>query len=95
MSETVRSFIAFDIDSEQVLKKLAGAQDTLAKTGADLTLVKPQNIHITMRFLGDVTPSIVEKIGKEMQGISFKPFYVEIKGVGAFPNLKYARVVWA
>jgi len=95
MSEMIRSFIAFDIDSEHVLKKLAEAQNMLAKTGADLTLVKPQNIHITMRFLGDITPSMVEKIDKEMQGIVFKPFDVEIRGVGAFPNLKYARVVWA
>ena len=95
MLETIRSFIAFDIDSEQVLNKLKEAQDMLAKTGADLTLVKPQNIHITLRFLGDITPSMVDKIDKEMQNIAFKPFDVEIKGIGAFPNLNYARVVWA
>jgi len=95
MPETIRSFIAFDIDNPQVLKKLADAQEALAETGADLTLVKPQNIHITIRFLGDITPSMIEKIDKEMQNVAFKPFDVEIKGVGAFPNLKYARVVWA
>ncbi|MGQ9565349.1 MAG: RNA 2',3'-cyclic phosphodiesterase [Candidatus Bathyarchaeales archaeon] len=95
MPETIRSFIAFDIDNPQVLKKLADAQDVLAKTGADLTLVKPQNIHITIRFLGDITLSMAEKIDKEMQTVAFKPFDIEIKGVGAFPNLKYARVIWA
>ena len=95
MLEIVRSFIAFDIDNPQVLKRLGEAQDILAKTGADLSLVKPQNIHITLRFLGDITLSIVEKIDKEMQSVVFKPFDVEIKGVGAFPNVKYARVVWA
>jgi 2'-5' RNA ligase len=57
--------------------------------------VKPQNIHITLRFLGDITLGMVEKIDKEMQSVVFKPFDVEIKGVGAFPNVKYARVVWA
>jgi 2'-5' RNA ligase len=95
MSETVRSFIAFDIDNPQVLQQLGEAQDILTKTGADLSLVKPQNIHITLRFLGDITLGIVEKINKEMQSVVFKPFDVEIKGVGAFPNVKYARVVWA
>jgi len=95
MPETIRSFIAFDIDNPKVLQRLSEAQEVLAKTGADLSLVKPQNIHITLRFLGDVTLSMVEKIDKEMQSVVFKPFDVEIKGVGAFPNVKYARVVWA
>ena len=95
MPETIRSFIAFDIDSQQVLNGLAEVQNVVLKTEADLSLVKPQNIHITLRFLGDITPSMVDKIDKEMQSIIFKPFDVEIKGVGAFPNLRYARVVWA
>lgn len=95
MSETIRSFIAFDIDSEQVLNRLTEAQKTILNIGADLKIVEPQNIHITLRFLGDVTPSVIDKIDKEMQRIVFKPFAVEIKGVGAFPNLKYARVIWA
>ena len=95
MPETIRSFIAFDIDNPEVLKRLGEAQGILVKTGADLSLVKPQNIHITLRFLGDITLGMVEKIDKEMQGVVFRPFDVEIKGVGAFPNVKYARVVWA
>ena len=93
MSETIRSFIAFDIDNSQVLQRLGEAQDILTKTGADLSLVKPKNIHITLRFLGDMTLGIVEKIDKEMQSVVFKPFDVEIKGMGAFPNIKYARVI--
>ena len=95
MPETIRSFVAFDIDNPDVLQRLGEAQGVLAKTGADFSLVKPQNIHITLRFLGDVTPSMVEKIDQEMQNVIFMPFDVEIKGVGAFPNVKYARVVWA
>jgi 2'-5' RNA ligase len=95
MPETIRSFIAFDIDNPKVLQQLCEAQNILAKTNADLSLVKPQNIHITLRFLGDITLSMVEKIDKEMQSVVFRPFDVEIKGVGAFPNVNYARVVWA
>jgi 2'-5' RNA ligase len=95
MPETIRSFVAFDIGNAQVLKRLGEAQEILAKTGADLSLVRPQNIHITLRFLGDITLSMVEKIDKEMQSVVFRPFDVEIKGMGAFPNVKYARVVWA
>jgi len=95
MPETIRSFVAFDIDSKQVLNRLCEAQSNLLRSGADLNLVEPRNIHITLRFLGDITPSMVDKIGQEMQNITFKSFDVEIKGVGVFPNLRYAKVIWA
>ena len=95
MSETIRSFIAFDIDSELVLKRLSEVQKVLINTGADLKLVKPQNIHVTMRFLRNVSPSMVDSIHEEMKQIAFTPFEIELKGLGAFPSLRYARVVWA
>jgi 2'-5' RNA ligase len=95
MSETIRSFIAFDIDNESVIKQFSEAQTTLVNTGADLKLVKPQNIHMTMRFLGNISPPMVDSIHEEMKKISFAPFNVEIKGLGVFPKIKYARVIWA
>jgi 2'-5' RNA ligase len=94
MPETIRSFIAFDIDNESVLKKMLDVQNLLAKTGADLKLVEPQNIHVTLRFLGDITASMVEKIFEEMKKTQFVPFEVKLQGVGAFPNLHYPRVLW-
>ncbi len=95
MSESVRSFIAFDINNDEVLKRLADAQEKLVKSGADLKLVEPRNIHITMRFLGNIQQNSVDKIHGEMEQIAFSPFAVEIRGIGVFPTLKYARVVWA
>jgi 2'-5' RNA ligase len=95
MSERIRSFIAFDIDDEQIIKRFSEGQQMLARTGADLKLVKPENIHITMRFLGNITPPIVGSIHEAMRKISFSPFNVEIRGLGTFPKLQYARVIWA
>jgi 2'-5' RNA ligase len=94
MAEMIRAFIAFDIDSDLVLKRLSEVQKMLINTGADLKLVEPKNIHVTMRFLGDISPSSVDSIYEEMKKVAFKPFDIELKGLGAFPTLKYARVVW-
>jgi 2'-5' RNA ligase len=95
MPESIRSFLAFDIESDTVLNRLATAQRQLVQTGADLKLVEPQNIHITIRFLGNITPATAEKIFDEMERVQFAPFNVQIKGIGAFPNPRYSRVVWA
>jgi len=95
MSETIRSFIAFDIDNELVVRRLSEVQGILANTGANLKLVKPQNIHATMRFLGNISLQMVELIHEEMKQISFAPFEIELRGLGAFPSLRYPRVVWA
>jgi 2'-5' RNA ligase len=94
MPETIRSFIAFDIDSELVLKRMINVQNLLVETEAELKLVEPKNIHMTIRFLGNITILMVEKIYEEMKKIQFIPFDVKIHGIGAFPNLRYPRVLW-
>jgi 2'-5' RNA ligase len=95
MSASIRSFIAFDLESDVVLKRLTDIQSLLVKTGADLKLVEPKNIHVTMRFLGNITPSMIEQIYVEMQKVQFVPFDIRIQGVGAFPDVRYPRVCWA
>jgi len=95
MPESIRSFLAFDIENKMVLNRFATIQNQLVQTGADLKLVEPQNIHITVRFLGNIMPAMVETISAEMRKIQFTPFTVQIKGLGAFPNPNYSRVIWA
>ncbi len=95
MSEMLRSFIAFDLNNESVLNRFREAQESLTKTGADLKIVAPQNIHITMRFLGDIKPTTVDLVHEAMSKIEFNAFNCEIRGLGAFPDLRHPRVVWA
>jgi 2'-5' RNA ligase len=83
------------MDSESVLRRLTEVQAQLAGTGADLKIVEPKNIHITLRFLGNVTAKTVEEIFDGMKRVLFVPFDVKICGVGAFPDVRYPRVVWA
>ena len=95
MSEQIRSFIAFDMENESVLNRLSAVQKLLVETGADLRLVEPQNIHITMRFLGSISPGMVEKVYEVMKKVKFTPFNTQLRGLGVFPSLNYPRVVWA
>jgi len=95
MPEAIRSFIAFDIEDETILRRIGNLHKLLLETDADLKIVEPKNIHITIRFLGNITSGMVEKIGEELKKVQFTPFDVKISGIGAFPNLHYPRVLWA
>ena len=95
MSEQIRSFIAFDIDNDNILNRIASAQKLLIQTNADLKLVEPKNIHITVRFLGAISPETVEKVYAAMKNVKFTPFNIQLTGLGVFPTMNYPRVVWA
>jgi 2'-5' RNA ligase len=84
MPEVIRSFIAFDVNDESVRKRMGDVQSLLVRTRAHLKLVQPQNIHVTLRFLGNITPNTVGKIFDEMKKVQFTPFDVIISGLGAF-----------
>ena len=91
----IRSFIAFDIEDPQIIRNIENIQSMILRTGADLKLVKPQNIHITIKFLGNILPPQIDEIYNEMKNVDFKPFQIEIKGVGVFPNMRRISVIWA
>jgi len=92
--ERIRSFVAFEINEGSILKRFTSVQQALIDTGADMKLVKPKNIHVTVRFLGEISPVMVDEVCEEMNSITFKPFEIELRGMGAFPNLRRVRVVW-
>ncbi len=91
----MRVFIAIQLSTD-VRAKLKEALGRLRETGADVRCVKPENAHLTLRFLGKITESDVEKIKKAMekalQGICV--FKVSFGGAGAFPGTGTPRVVW-
>lgn len=92
----VRAFIGIDIN-EAVRRKLVAAQEQLAATGAGLKLVEPPNIHVTMKFLGEVSDDRIAPISEALEraAAGTKQFDIRVKGIGVFPNLGYIRVVWA
>lgn len=89
----MRCFIAVDID-EPLRQKLAELQKGLA--GFDVKLVEKENLHFTLKFLGEIDEQRLEEVKSRIRQLAtgFSPFEIEIKGMGAFPSLNYIRVVW-
>ena len=72
--------------NDNVLNRLAAAQKMLIQTNADLKLVEPKNIHITLRFLGGISPEMVEKVYAAMKNVKFSPFNIQLSGLRGFSN---------
>lgn len=56
--------------------------------------VRPGQIHLTLRFIGDTDEKFLEGIKHKLESVRTAPFLVQLKGVGCFPSPKKARVVW-
>lgn len=93
-SVSFRAFIAVDVKLDD---RLVLVLNSLRKTEAYLKLVNPNNLHITLKFLGDIQESIVSDIINIIQeSIKGKtPFSIKMHGIGAFPNMKHISVVWS
>jgi 2'-5' RNA ligase len=93
--ETIRTFIAIELPLE-IQEKLGQLQSDFRKSMPDVRWTKYSNIHLTLKFLGDVQISRVDKIGKSLREIAanFSPFTMSLAGMGAFPNSRRPRVVW-
>jgi len=91
----LRTFIALDIPSS-VLKTITDIQNRFKSLGLHASWVRPGNIHLTLRFLGDIdpgqVPGIRDKITEALA--SCPPFRLSLERAGVFPDLKRPRVLW-
>jgi len=90
----MRVFVALPV-SENVRRQLTAVQEKVAGIGA-VKLVEPENIHLTLKFLGEVGEGKLGEIRAGLRGASeCRPFVFTLGGVGVFPKPSYVRVVWA
>ncbi len=90
----MRTFIAVETSKEQK-EKLAEFQEALKKSGADLKIVEKENLHLTLRFLGEISEKEADIVKQSLSKITFSKFQMHLKGAGAFPNLNHINVIWA
>ena len=93
--EKIRAFIAIDIDVPDIVNKIIQIQKEIESlNAAKMKPVEPQNLHYTIRFLGNITNEQVDEIYKIMQKVKLEPFQLIVKGIGAFPSISRPRVIW-
>ena len=91
----MRCFVAIKLPQD-IRQEIRRVQQALRKLGLDAKWVEFENLHLTLKFLGEVKENQFPKIKEVISNLSFliKPFNLSISEVGAFPSIKKPRVLW-
>ena len=93
---TIRAFVAIELD-DSVKAHIAAASEALRRERIDgLRLVRPEGVHLTLKFLGNIGAGKVSQIADAMARVAARhaPFSLMLGAPGAFPNAARARVLW-
>ena len=91
----IRTFIAVEM-SPSVIGRVGDLIDKLRVAAAEVNWVRPQQMHLTLKFLGDVPDTETPDICRVVSSVAarFEPFEITCRGAGAFPNIRDPRTVW-
>ncbi len=91
----IRCFVALNLPPE-LKGRLAELEARLKEARADVSWVKPENIHLTLKFLGGVEETRIPLIKRAIQeGLHGEgPLVLSLAGLGVFPNPRSPRVIW-
>ncbi|NOY70306.1 MAG: RNA 2',3'-cyclic phosphodiesterase [Deltaproteobacteria bacterium] len=91
----LRAFVAIKLPIH-IIEELARLKKKLVDYGIAARWVRPENIHLTLRFLGDIPADSVAPVLTRMKiaADGIKPINLSVCGMGVFPNIKRAQVIW-
>jgi RNA 2',3'-cyclic 3'-phosphodiesterase len=92
----IRAFIALELP-DAARRALADLQGPLKREWSSVRWVRPEGIHLTLKFLGDISPERIDALGQALNAAARGqgPLQLGIKGLGVFPGVRKARVIWA
>lgn len=95
--QTIRCFIALEIPEETQIELNRVILKSQLTSANGFRPVRPGMIHLTLKFLGDVSLSLIPELQRGLSNLagSFKPLTFQIKGLGAFSSWDHPRTIWA
>lgn len=88
----MRAFLGVPI-TQKIREKISKIQENFDIKGTKL--VKPRNLHWTVKFFGEIDNKERGKIEKRLEKIDHRPFRIKVEGLGVFPSISYIKVIWA
>ena len=93
-ADMARLFIAIDITDKDIIKNAIRVQDLIRSWNIRATYPSPDQLHITLKFLGELDESVIPKIINSLSPIKHKKFKIKFGFVGGFPSIKRPRVIF-
>ncbi|MCK5185181.1 MAG: RNA 2',3'-cyclic phosphodiesterase [Candidatus Heimdallarchaeota archaeon] len=90
----VRAFFAVDLKDKDIEKKITDIQSALTLPDTRIAFVVPENLHFTMKFLGDLEENIIPEIQTAAEKIKFNSFELDLNGLGCLPNFSYINAIY-
>ena len=90
---SMRIFIALDLD-DAVRERIERFLDGVRGFAPDARWVRPESLHITLKFIGEKPAEMIEDTKRALSGVEVTPFDLRVRGYGFFPTAKSARVFW-
>ena len=94
-STNIRAFIAIELPGK-IVSSIGKIQERMAVYGFRIRWIRPDNIHLTLKFLGDIETASINEIRRVMDESvrGQAPISLKAKGIGVFPGIKRPRVIW-
>ena len=92
----LRTFLAVDV-GKTIRDRCVALQEVLGRSGAEIKWVEPENIHVTLLFLGEVQERDIHELCVAVADCCAEQgaFRISVETVGCFPNPRRPRVLWA
>ena len=93
---TLRAFVAVEIPGD-LLKTLEAVQSQIRRCGVRARWVRPESMHLTLKFLGNIPAGQVAGVTEALQSAASRlgAFRLTVAGLGVFPGIRHPRVLWA
>ena len=90
----IRTFLAVEI-SDKAIKEITNLQETLTKKLKFVgKIIEPENLHITLKFFGEITPQEIEKIDEILKKVEFPEIKAKLGRTGIFTYNNQPKIIW-
>ena len=91
----MRCFISITLP-EEIKRGMTAIQGRLRASGADVSWTRPEGMHLTLKFLGEVEEKMLPEMESALSAVVMgrSPFSLKVSGIGTFPDMRRPRVIW-
>ncbi|MGC8568670.1 MAG: RNA 2',3'-cyclic phosphodiesterase [Nitrososphaeria archaeon] len=90
----MRAFVSVNVEDLGLIREIMKIAEFIKDGEKGISLTKEQNMHFTLKFLGEIDDSTRDELINSLSSIKFNRFTIRLRGIGVFPSPDRIRVIW-